>query len=150
MDLCSELHTVPKTWVEWWDHARRLEGIAKVAGHLSDETASVSAWLTNLDSVMKVFGVLSGDARVTTAGMLLAGKAQAYWEFCDELRRRLPEHGTPYHDSQRALFDLRLRGASLPEYTQRFTQLLAETDPVVDPLRATEVYFTRPAQQSQE
>ena len=135
-----------------------------MAGHLSDETASVSAWLTNMDGVMKFLGVLSDDARVTTAGMLLSGKAQAYWvgryrqltadilaglrehtvswqEFCDELRRRWPEHGTPYHDSRRALFDLRLRGTGVPEYTHRFTQLLAETDPVVDPLRPTEVYL---------
>ena len=149
---------------EWRDDARRLERIARVAGHLSDETASVSAWLTNLDGVMKFFGVLSDDARVTTAGMLLSGKAQAYWvgryrqltadilaglhehtvswqEFCDELRRRWPEHGTPYHDSRRALFDLRRRGTGVSEYTQRFTQLLAETDPVVDPLSATEVYL---------
>ena len=135
-----------------------------MAGHLGDETASVSTWLTNLESVMSFFGVLSDAARVTTASMLMSGKAQANWvgwhrqltadilaglrehtvswqECCDELRRRWPEHGTPFHDSRRALFDLRLRGTGVLEYTQHFTQLLAGTDLVVNPLSATKNYL---------
>lgn len=148
----------------WQEDAKKLEGVAKVVGRLNDGNTAVTPWLSSCGDAMSFYGVNSDADRVTTAAMLLQGKFQAYWsgrrrqieadilsgvrdtvvswaEICDELKRMWPEHGTPFHDARRALFDVKLKGTAVPEYTQRFTQLLAEANPAVDPLSATEVYL---------
>ena len=146
------------------ESTRKLEGIAKIVGRLSEEGDSVSSWLSSVEDAFGIYHISSDSDRVMTAALLLRGPFQQYWagrrrqilaelqtgvreepvswqEFGDELRRRWPEHGTPFHDTRRALFDLRLQGTGVPDFTQRFTQLLAEADPAVDPLSATEVYL---------
>ena len=149
----------------WQDDARKLERLTRVAGRLAEEDpTTITAWLHQVEDLFGYYAIHGDAARVTTASLLLGGKISAYWlgrrrqieadilsgvrdsaitwpEFCGELRRRWPEHGTPYYDPRRALFDLRMEGNGVPRYTQHFTQLLAEADPAVDPLSGTEVFL---------
>ena len=53
------------------EDARKLEGIAKIAGYLSDETAPTAAWLNNVKDVMTLLGAVTDVARVSACSVVI-------------------------------------------------------------------------------